>query len=129
MTSDINTFSKLPVVCINIILDYSGIIKHRRGEYFDQIPPDDPRYTKTKALLEERQLYREYITGDYTDVKNCLMIPYRKTVGGFTYWLEILNCIRHDNGESQYTVFKFIKHDNTYHKLNLGNIITLDFRV
>ena len=129
MTSDINIFSKLPVVCINIILGYSGIIRHRCGEYFDQIPPDDPRYTKMKALLEERQLYREYITGDYTDVKNCRMIPYRKTVGGFTYWFEIWNCIRHDNGESQYTMFKFIKHDDIYDGLILGNTITLYSRV
>ena len=129
MTSDINIFSKLPVVCINIILGYSGIIRYRCGEYFDQFQPDDPRYTKMKALLEERQLYREYITGDYTGVKNCRMIPYRKTVGGFTYWFEIWNCIRHDNGESQYTMFKFIKHDDIYDGLILGNTITLYSRV
>ena len=129
MTSDINIFSKLPVVCINIILGYSGIIRYRCGEYFDQFQPDDPRYTKMKALLEERQLYREYITVDYTGVKNCRMIPYRKTVGGFTYWFEIWNCIRHDNGESQYTMFKFIKHDDIYDGLILGNTITLYSRV
>ena len=129
MTPAINIFGKLPIVCINIILGYSGIVKHRRGEYFDQIQPDDPRYTKMKTLLEERQLYHEHINRDYTDVKYCKMIPYRKTVGGFTYWYEIWNCIKHDNDESQYTVFKFIKHDDTYHKLNLGNTITLDFRV
>jgi hypothetical protein len=45
---------RLPNDIINIILEYDGRIKYRRGIYVNQITKDDPRNNMVRMLLYKK---------------------------------------------------------------------------
>ena len=48
-------FNKLPGDVVNLILEYNGRIKFRKGKYVDQVNTDDPKYDNLKQIIYKKQ--------------------------------------------------------------------------
>lgn len=48
-------FNKLPGDVVNLILEYNGRIKFRKGEYIDQVNTDDPKFDNLKQIIYKKQ--------------------------------------------------------------------------